>query len=191
MDILKSKGVTPTMKKAIWDLYIGIGVKEALCPLCGVHKIYSTLSNGFHAAHIVARKFFVGDMSIFYAIPSCDVCNGYCDDLCVLDYLWVRERFTSLRRIIMIIFEAFLARYAHELAEEDRMAWRVLDHLYGSARWPAGGGIVNSKGIYEVARVEQHAKMVEESARLVAQQQALSTQMRALMDSTIRPMKFI
>ena len=185
------KHVTPALRRAIWDLYVGIGVKETLCPLCGLNKIQAPSQNsGFEAAHMVARKFLVEELSIFYLVPSCKVCNNECTDRCVLDFLWVRARLVALRRIIMIVYEAFLAHHAHELAPEDCMAWRVLEHLYGPSRHPAGGGIINTKAIYEIARIEQHAALVKQGAALAAQQEALSKQMRALMEVEIRPMKF-
>lgn len=186
----KSKGVTPTLKRAIWDLYVGAGQRETQCLLCGVHKIYATQNSGFEAAHVVARSFFVGDLTIYSLIPSCASCNNECENMCLLDFLWVRSRIAPLRRIIMTIYNAFVTQYAHELATKDRMAWRVLEHLYGPSRYPAGGGIINTKAIYEIARAEQYAALVEEAARYAAQQQALATQMRALTEAEIKPMKF-
>ena len=183
--------VTPTLKRAIWDLHFGVGVKETLCPLCGLNKIYGTTQNsGFEAAHVVARKFLVEELSIFYLVPSCKVCNNECADMCIFDFLWVRSRVAALRRIIMTIHGAFLAQHAHELAPQDQIAWRVMEFLFGPLRHPAGGGIVNTKAIYEIARIEQLTALVEESAKLAAKQQALATQMRALMESEIRPMRF-
>jgi len=190
MDVVKRKAVTPTLKRAIWDLHVGPGVKEALCPLCGVHGINATQNSGFEAAHIVARKFFVGDLNLFSFVPSCGGCNNECEDLCVLDFLWVRARLSPLRRIIMTIYNAFMAQHAHELAYADRMAWRVLEHLYGPSRYPAGGGIVNTKAIYEIARAEQYFALVEECMALAAKQQALAIQLRALTEAIIQPMKF-
>lgn len=186
----KSKNVTPTLKRAIWDLHIGAGVREALCPLCGVHKIYATQNSGFEAAHVVARKFFVGELNVFSLVPSCAPCNNECDNTCVLDFLWVRARLGPLRQIIMVIYRAFVTHHAHELAQQDRMAWRVLEHLYGPARYGAGGGIINTKAIYEVARVEECAALTEEMARLAAQQQRLTFQLKSLMEAEIKPMKF-
>ena len=110
--------------------------------------------------------------------------------MCVLDFLWVRARITALRRIIMTIYTAFVTQHAHELAPADRMAWRVLEHLFGPSRYPAGGGIVNTKASYEIARAEQYAALVEEAARYAQEQQALALQLRALTEVDIKPMKF-
>jgi hypothetical protein len=189
----KAKGaqaVTPALKRAIWDLHVGPGQKEALCPLCGISKIYATQNSGFQGAHIVARNFFIGELTIYSVVPSCAGCNNECENMCVLDFLWVRARVSTLRRIIMTIYTAFVTQHAHELAPQDRMAWRVLEHLFGPSRYPAGGGIVNTKAIYEIARAEQYAALVEEAAKLAAQQEAIILQLRALTEADIKPMRF-
>jgi len=180
-----------SLKRAVWDMYVGPGVKETLCLLCGIHQINSNLNSGFEAAHVIARKWFANEkLSVFYLMPSCKSCNNECGDLCILDYLFVCSRIAALRRVIMTIYNAFLTLHIHELAPAERMAWRVMEHLYGPSRFPINGSIVNTKAIYEIARVEQHAALVQEAAQLAAQQQALSIQMRALMEADIRPMKF-
>jgi hypothetical protein len=186
----KSKGISQTLKRAIWELHVGAGQKEAQCLLCGINKIYATQNSGFQGAHIVARNFFVGDLTIFSLVPSCAPCNNECENMCVLDFLWVRSRVATLRRVIMTIYTAFVTQHAHELAPQERMAWRVLEHLYGPSRYPAGGGIVNTKQIYEIARAEQYAALVDDAAQLAAQQQGLAIQLRALTEAEIRPMKF-
>lgn len=184
------KNATPTLKRAVWDMHVGPGVQQTLCALCGINKIYQNQNNGSDLAHIVARKFFTEELSIFYLIPSCKSCNSECENLCVLDFLWVRGRVTPLRRLIMVIYQAFVAHHQDELAHCDRQAWRVLEHLYGPSRFPLGGGVQNTKAIYEIARTEQYAALVAEAAELARQQQALSTLMRALMEAEIKPMKF-
>jgi hypothetical protein len=184
------KNITPALKRAIWDMHVGPGVKQIKCLLCGINEIYQTQNSGFDGAHIVARKYFADDLSVFYVIPSCKVCNNECDNMCVLDFLWVRNRIAALRRIIMTLYDAFVAQHEHELQHKDRMAWRVLEHLYGPTRFPLGGGIQNTKAIYEIARAEQMTSILAQSAALAQKQQALAIQLRELTESEIKPMRF-
>ena len=59
------KGISATLRQQIWDIYIGIGLKSAQCPLCGLKTIYNTQKNsGFEAAHIIADKWFTNDMPL-------------------------------------------------------------------------------------------------------------------------------
>lgn len=181
--------VTPTLKKAVWEMYVGVGVQEAPCTLCGIHRIKSGVNSGFECAHIVARNYLTEALTVYYAFPSCSVCNNECHDMCVLDYMWARGRIAALRKVIMIIYHRFVAEHEHELAQDQRMAHLVLDNLYGPKRFPAGGGIQNTKQIYEIARTEQYQWLLDQSAQLERKQVGLQEQRQALLEANIKPMR--
>ena len=206
-----SAAVTPAVKKVIWDMYIGMGVQEAFCPLCGMNRIHQKTNSGFEAAHVIARKWFLphaprkggagkeqydytsssaaaaGAASIYYLFPSCAACNNECADHCLLDYLYCRNRLAPLRRFIMAVFNTFTTEHQHELRTEERMAWLILDRLYGADRWKAGGGIQNAKAIYEIARVEQYHQLVQQTASLTKQLQEAAYAMTILVEADIKP----
>jgi hypothetical protein len=200
--------VTPALKKAIWDLYIGIGIQEAFCPLCGTNRLNQRTNSGFEAAHIIANKWFYTGAAdgnntnrfevttasaVYYLFPTCSSCNNLCRDFSIFDYMYCQNQLKSLRKLIMAVFTAFVTEHEHELRAEDRMAWLVLDRLYGggpSGRWKAGGGIQNSKQIYEIARVEQYHQLVQQTASLSAKLQEAATAMERLMTSEIKPYTF-
>jgi hypothetical protein len=195
--------VTPALKKAIWDMYIGIGVQEAFCPLCGTNRLNQRTNSGFEAAHIIANKWFYAAgaaaatvttaSAVYYLFPSCSSCNNLCRDYSIFDYLYCQNQLKPLRRMIMAVFNAFVTEHEHELHAEDRMAWLVLDRLYGggpNGRWKAGGGIQNAKQIYEIARVEQYHCLVQQTAALTRQLQETATTMERLMTSEIKPYVF-
>jgi len=184
----KSKQITPNLKKAIWDIYIGIGIKRALCPLCGLKQINSSTNGGFDAAHIVADKYFYEDVNVLYFYPSCDICNNDCADLCIFDFLYVRHRLNALRKMISAIHHAFIAMHDGELA--NTMAPAILDYLYGFERFKAGGGIQNTKQIYEIARMVQYNELREKSAELNKEVQKLGKEMEELLSYEIKTLIF-
>ncbi len=185
---MSSLTVTPALKKTIWDCFIGSGVKEAVCPLCGINKVYQFTNSGFEACHIVARKFSTEVPSIYYLTVGCSACNNDCSDLCILDYLFCRQRIGALRKIIQIVYTKFVEEHNHELASENRLIWNVLDYLYGSRRFPAGGGIVNSKQIYEIARAEQLVMLSDQIVLISQSLGKLSREYALVAESEIRPM---
>ncbi len=187
------KTATPALRKSIWELYIGFGVQEATCPLCGLYKINQSINSAFEAAHVVARKFMDDEdtLSVYYLFPSCAVCNNECRDQCIFDFLYNRQRHIPLKRMIMAIFNAYVAQHDHELAMESRMAWMILARLYGKQRYPAGGGIVNEKAIYEIARAAQYAQLVEKGAKLVRELENNALHMRQLLECDIKPLTLI
>ncbi len=116
-----SQNITPTLKKAVWDLYIGPGIQYTSCPLCGLRQISQNANSGFQCAHVVARKYFDKEsLSSFYLFPSCSACNNECSDTCLLDYLWQRERLPQLRKLIMAVFNAFVSLHQHEIPVEEQ-----------------------------------------------------------------------
>jgi len=183
-----SARITPALKQQIWTFYIGSSIQETPCPLCGLYKIYNNVNSGFEAAHVVARKFNPSELNAYYLYPSCSACNNECSDMCLLDYLWARGRFASLRKMITSIYAHFLEEHDRELRNEDRFAWKILDHLYGPLRFKSGGGIQNTRQIYELARVEQHLVLVEKAKVLAQKQEDVAKEMRLLMEGEIKPM---
>lgn len=179
--------MSANLKHAVWDMYIGIGVQKALCPLCGIEYIHRNVNSGFECAHIVARNFFTGNISVYYLHPSCDVCNNQCHDVCVFDFLWCRNRLAPLRKAVMAVYLAYVTEHEAQLAPQDRLIHLVLDHLYGDKRFPIGGGIVNKKQIYELARDEQFEWLRQRSAQLEGQLLELHQQRKWLMDAQIKP----
>lgn len=187
----KPSGANPTLRKAIWEMYMGAGVQEAPCSLCGLHRIRSNVNSGFECAHIVARNFMTESLSVYYMFPSCSGCNNECREMCVLDFMYVRGRVAALRKVIMTIFQRFVTEHDHELSNEQRMAHMVLENLYGPSKFPAGGGIQNTKQIYELARLEQYHWLLEQSVELEKKQWDLHRQRLLLMQVEIKPMRLV
>jgi hypothetical protein len=186
----KPKSINQHKRKRIWEMYFGPGVKQTLCPLCGVTEIQNTTQNsGFNLCHIVADKFmFEKDMNnIFYFYPGCGVCNQECADLCILDYLYGRGRFNQLRSMIWAIYSSYLAQYQSELSKDSDVCWKIIQYLYGSERFPAGGGIYNEKQIYELARTVHHEKLIEKTNKLLTELQSTKNQMMLNMTEEIKP----
>lgn len=67
----------------------------------------------------------------------------------------------------------------------------VLENLYGPSKFPAGGGIQNTKQIYELARLEQYHWLLEQSAELEKKQWDLHRQRLLLMQVEIKPMRLV
>ncbi len=159
--------VSANLRRQVWDLYIGPSQKIVACPLCGIDKISSHDSNGgFQACHIVADKFFTGELSVYYLFPGCQLCNNNCSTLCIFDYLFCRGRIPQLRNLISKVVNAFISENVSTMNPEILLAPKILDYLYGKDRFRAGGGIVNTKQIFEIARLVHYNEILEEGARL-------------------------
>lgn len=182
------KKIPQAMRMATWETYLGVNTKEGSCLVCGINKIYRNQTTGFEAAHIVADKFFVGELSPLYLIPCCSGCNSECSEICILDYMWCRHRLDALRHVITCIYRCFIATHSHQLGQH--LMWKILDFLYGSERFKAGGGLVNTKAIYELARQVQLDMLVKESRSLSQKLEENGRLLRDLMDSEIKPLKF-
>lgn len=182
------KGITPIMKRQCWDRHIGIGTLTAYCPICSERKIDNNVNNGFQVLHIVSQRYLNEDLTLLYAFPGCASCNNECSDMCVLDYLFCRGRLKQLKKLIMSMYDLFLLSHGDELAAQDCMAWKVIDHLYGLKRFPAGGGIQNRKQILELARIEQYRVMSKEAADLAKKLARIGQEMTDLMESKIETM---
>jgi hypothetical protein len=185
----KQKGITPALKKLVWEVYVGSSIKEVICPLCGINQIYQFTNSGYEACHIVAKKFSTEIPSIYYITVGCSACNNDCSDMCVFDHLFCRQRFGALRRMITIIYKKFIEEHEHSLANENRIIWNVLDYLYGTKRFPAGGGIINTKQIYEIARSEQLVLLSERIVGVSHTLQSLSREYAMVAECEIKPMQ--
>jgi hypothetical protein len=186
-----SSGITPTLKRSVWEFYMGIGVQKALCSMCGINTISNNINSGFECAHVVARNFFYEELNVYYLFPACAVCNNQCRDMCVWDFMYARGRLGPLRKAVLGIYKVYLVEHEHELAPQDRMAHLILDHLYGPKRFPVGGGIQNTKQIYEIARAEQYEFLREQSLALERQLEEIQVQRRQLLEVEIKPMRLI
>ena len=188
----RSQNISQTLRKRVWELYIGVGISEATCPLCGTSRISKVLNSGFQACHIVADKYLTqssAPLTVFDLFPGCQICNNECADLCILDYLYGRERYVELRKLIWNVYTAFTTQHEAELSQHEGMCWRIIQHLYGNTRYPSGGGITNEKQIYEIARTEQYAHLVRDSQQLTTRMRQVSEHMVQVMSSEIKPMK--
>lgn len=180
----KLKGITANLKRQVWERHIGIGVLESACPLCGTTRIFNGVNSGWNLCHIVSQRYLNEDLTLLYSYPGCASCNNECSDMCVLDYLWCRGRLKQLKKLIMSIYDLFLLLHGDELAQQDKMAWKVMDHLYAK-KFPAGGGIQNKKQIFELARVEQYKIMSKEAVKLSTKLAVLGEEMQQLMECKI------
>ena len=182
--------IPQSVRKRIWELYIGIGVKETTCPLCGFNKIYGITTAGFQACHIVADGYCnkKKDLNEFDLYPGCQSCNNECADLCIFDYLYGRQRIKQLRDMIWAIYKCFSVQHQDELSYYEGMCWKVIQYLYGKQRYLAGGGIANEKQIYEIARSIQYEDLLQQSQAKAIELKVLSEQMDLLLGCEIKPM---
>jgi len=185
------KNASQALRKLSWSIYIGPQIQETDCPLCGLNRINQHTATGFEGAHVVAAKYMQDDeLNIFYIYPSCSSCNSICRDYCILDFLFCKGRLNALRKFIMDVFNAFLEKHQHELPVEEQMACKILNHLYGKKRFPSGGGLVNEKAIYEIARIEQYHVLMKKAAVLSAELEGIGKQMRTLTELEVKPFQF-
>ena len=169
---------------------MGIGVQEANCPVCGLNRIYKSLANGFEAAHIVASGYCTTeDNSVLYLYPSCGTCNLECRTLCLLDFMYGRGRLQQLRDMLLGIYHAFTQIYHYDLAAHDHMMWKIIRHLYGPDRFKAGGGLQNTRQIYEQCRMLQYRELLDEAKELSEKLENNAKMIKTLMNCEIKPMK--
>lgn len=185
------KGITPVLKRQCWERHIGIGVLEAACPVCGINKIYNNVNSGFQLLHVISQRYLNEDLTLLYSYPGCASCNNECSDHTLLDFLFCRGRINQLKKLMMSMYDLFLLSHGDELAEQDRMAWKVIDHLYGPRKFAAGGGLVNRKQILELCRMEQYRVLAKESAKLAKKLAQLGQDMSELMECKIETLNLV
>jgi hypothetical protein len=189
----KPRSISQNLRRQIWDTYMGPANKKGFCGLCGINQISNYDSNGgFEACHVVAEKYMRGDdLNVYYLYPGCASCNNQCGVLCILDYLWGRERFQELRKFISAVYKQFIAEHDFELSDEGKLAHNIIMHLYGNERFPAGGGMVNMKQILEVARLVQYENLIQEGELVTKALQQNAKMLNLLMGSKIKMMKLL
>lgn len=188
----KKATINPHLRTAVWDRYIGPGVKTTTCHLCGITEISLNGNNGFECAHLVAENNGT-PLTTFYLYPSCRKCNSECRTSTVFDYMYARERWPYLCALIWKLYCAFEMQHPTEIAHLEYSAWRVLDHLYGPRQFPLGGGIRMRLQIYELAKSEQSRQLTSRMHDLTNEIAKLSAQMQQLLETpiVIAPPKFI
>lgn len=182
------KNADAKLKQIIWDKYIGAAIKKTVCPLCNTYEIYQSTNSGFEAAHITAKKFNI-EMNHYQVYPSCASCNNLCKTMCLLDYLYCNRRIAILKKIIGQIYQCFIEENGDSLSAEDKSAWKVLDHLYGKQRYPAGGGIQNTEAIYTLAKAQQLVIINEKIKRLAEELQSATKEYALVAETEFKTMK--
>ena len=175
--LTKKARITPALKTLIWARYIGPGLNKASCPLCNMYELQRNANSGFEAAHIIASRWYAEDkLTVYYAVPSCAACNNECNDACLLDYLYCRGRMNALRHLIRCIYAA----YTEENPNETHNIVHIMSRLYGPARFKAGGGLVNTTEIYNIALAEQTTLLTRQLQTLTQKLQETSAELVAL-----------
>jgi len=184
------KNIPIILKRLVWDLYIGIGKTESKCPLCGINTISNKTNSGFEGGHITADKFLdkAHQLNEFYLYPICSVCNNECADFTIFDYLWTRGRYKQLEKMISAIYKHFEAVNNDELVHHDRLAPKILEYLYGTSRFPAGGGIINTTQIYKLALVVQYKDLLLQSQKLNKELLEINENMRKVVTYDVKTM---
>lgn len=182
------QNITTNLRRQIWELYIGHNHKIAPCPLCGIEKISNhDTYGGFEACHIVSRKFFQGmDLNVYYLFPGCNICNNNCSTDCLLDYMFCRGRLSLLKQMLSKIINAFINENVHTMSADVLLGHKIIDYLYGTNRFRIGGGIVNRRPIYEMARMVHYNQLVDEGAKLAKMIKKNAKQLENLMESEIK-----
>ncbi len=179
------KSISANLKKMAWEVFIGIGVKEALCSLCLTYKINSTINSGFEIGHIISAK-YINDLNILYCYPICNICNNECSDSTIFDFLFVRGRYKQLKKLINQIYNVYVNQGDSLCIENSLNMWTLLDTLYGKKRFPAGGFIINSRSIYEIARSE-HVKYIRNKILQITKElSVLSTELENVVSTEIK-----
>ena len=184
--------IPQTLRKAVWEMYIGIGVIETTCPLCGKNKINSNQKSGFQACHIVADKYtYNNDLIVLYLFPGCQSCNLECSDTCLLDFLYFRYRLDALRNMIWNIFQAYIKIHKEELSQHEGLCWKVIQHLYGKETYPAGGGISIhiETDIYKIANSEQADHVTKDINKIAKTLQESVALLHTVTNTEIKPKK--
>ena len=176
--------VSTHLRTAVWDRYIGPGIKNATCSLCGIYEMSTKFGGGWDCAHIVA-DLYCTNVNVYYLYPTCSNCNGECKTMTLFDYLYCRERYKKLDMILWRIYEIYSEEHSDELHYYDNQMWRVIDHLYGFKRFPAGGGIVNAKQIYKRCKAIQSHKLSIKGAELADELRKNTELMLRVLDDTI------
>jgi hypothetical protein len=167
--------IASDLKNAIWDLYIGRGLKTSPCPICGTSDMQRNSTAGFEAAHMIADKWMTDKtkLNVYYLYPSCRSCNLNCRTDCILDFLYCRMRFRELRILINAVCTTYISEHDDSLDLRNRLWAFILKRLYGSDTWKSGGGLVNENAIYRIADEEQYKWLNEREEASLKVQKAI------------------
>lgn len=153
---LESTAVSKTLRLSVWDMFAGPNKTKIKCFMCGRHELNKTQAKQWDASHIVARHYHRRKPCRFDLIPACPACNNECSDMTIFDFLWVRERYTQLGKIIRSIYKAFREESPERFEDEfNSEAWLVLQHFYAGKHFLSGGGIVNQRQIFNFVKTIQ------------------------------------
>lgn len=172
------------LRLVIWELYVGRGVTDGFCPLCDTVRIFRNHTTGFEAAHVVANRFY-SDAQMLQSTdlyPSCSSCNNECRDQCLFDYLYCRERYKQLRRMIWALYTNVQESGNNP---ENLHIWQVMRKWYGTERFPLGGGIKNTQMVYEIARNVELTHLLKEASELNAKSAENAKKTQQLLECTI------
>ena len=97
----------------------------------------------------------------------------------------------QLKHVIEHIYLTFIDMHEDVLERKHRVAPMVLHHLYGSQRFPAGGGIANEKAIYDIARMVHYNLLVKKAMVLMKQVEENGEEMETVLEYERKPMRLI
>lgn len=157
---IESKNVSKKLREKVWEMYAGPNKKEMKCFLCNhtILKRYETA--GWQGCHVVAQLYHSRKPTKFDLVPGCAACNRENSDICLLDFLWCKDRLRQLEKIIRIIYQAWSEAYPVEFQDRcDGLACNLLRHLFAD-EFKMGGGIKNRQ-IYDIANNVQRKVELE------------------------------
>ena len=174
----RSTRVPKTLRLAIWDMYAGTNKCIIKCMMCRGVEMNRIKSKQWEAGHIVAEKFHLKKPCRYDLIPICPGCNNQCSDICIFDFLWGIERYKSLEHIIRAITNAFIEQNPDQFEDDfNSETWRILKHFYAGDSFRAGGGLMNEKQIYtlakqlqiqdEMLKISKYSKKIKRSNEIV------------------------
>ena len=178
MKTQESTRVSKGLRLSVWDMYVGTNKTTYNCFLCGRAELHKTLTKQWEACHIVAKTFHTKQPTRYDLLPGCPACNNECSNLCIFDYLWIRERYKQLKNIIKIIYKTYEEEHPESLEDDfEGEAWKLFQDLYGGKKFSAGGGIYNETSIYnfiksvqikdEYEKIKKYTRKIRESNSII------------------------
>lgn len=184
----RRKTISPEMRRAVWQAHMPPNTKTAVCAVCCEREISFNSKAGFECAHITADKFYYGEPSVLYLYPTCQQCNNDCMEDNLLDFVYLRGKHKTLRRMIKSIYDAYssLNSDAHP---ETLVMWKVLDCLYGYERFKSGGYIVNDIAIFNIAKTEHLQMLNKQLTELTQEMDKLCNETRLVSTMQVTSMR--
>lgn len=128
-------------RKQAWDFCFGEHKKEASCPMCESVTLKFTDRGGWECGHIVAEQWCPDLRSKYYLLPCCAGCNKETTTRCILDVLWERGRFNTLKQLCTRVFNTYSEQFPDKMEQLQHKMWKLVRYLYGSENNKCGGGI--------------------------------------------------